>query len=848
MIQKPKKFLVASFICLILLCIVVFLWVSVRMSQRSEGSITEIGSIYMAEMNRQIEQKFSAIMDLRLSQVQGIIDRTPPETTAYGEEMLSEMTLSAEIRNFTYLALYTPDGESEILLGDGSIEIIQHDSFMESLNKGSNKIGSGYDQNGERLLVMGVDADYEMSGGRTSTALVAALPMQQLEQELVLDGENSLMYTHVIYEDGSFVIRTGSAYRDNYFDRIREEYRDFGEMTAEEHVRELQSSIAAKRNYSSLVLANEMSQHIYCSPLPDSDWYLVSIMPVGILDNAVNTLGNERIRTMFGACALIMAAIVVIFILYYGLSQRQMKQLDSARADAIRANKAKSEFLSNMSHDIRTPMNGIVGMTAIAVANIQDQARVQDCLKKIMMSSKHLLGLINDVLDMSKIESGKLSLNINQLSLREAMSNIVNIVQPQVYARQQHFDIFIQKIETEEVLCDSVRLNQILINLLSNAIKFTPEGGTINVYLSQEESPLGADFVRCHFWVRDTGIGMSPEFQKEIFDTFSREKSSNVDKVEGTGLGMAITKSIVDAMDGTIELKSAPGEGSEFHITLDLERAVIPEKDMQLPPWKMLVVDNNEDLCQSAVETLKEIGVEAEWAVNGRTALEMVRRRHAEHDDYEVVLLDWKMPDMNGLQATREIRECVGEGIPILIISAYDWSDIEEDARQAGARGFISKPLFKSNLYLGLSQLIEGGEEEPEKKDEENDSFAGKKILLAEDNELNWEIAEDILTEAGFEVDWAENGKLCIEMFEASEIGHYDIILMDIRMPVMGGYEAAERIRAMERADKDLPIFAMTADAFSDDIQHCLACGMNEHVAKPIDVQRLTQLLRKYLK
>ncbi len=381
MIQKPKKFLVASFICLILLCIVVFLWVSVRMSQRSEDSITEIGSIYMAEMNRQIEQKFSAIMDLRLSQVQGIIDRTPPETTAYGEEMLSEMTLSAEIRNFTYLALYTPDGESEILLGDGSIEIIQHDSFMESLNKGSNKIGSGYDQNGERLLVMGVDADYEMSGGRTSTALVAALPMQQLEQELVLDGENSLMYTHVIYEDGSFVIRTGSAYRDNYFDRIREEYRDFGGMTAEEHVRELQSAIAAKRNYSSLVLANEMSQHIYCSPLPDSDWYLVSIMPVGILDNAVNTLGNERIRTMFGACALIMAAIVVIFILYYGLSQRQMKQLDSARADAIRANKAKSEFLSNMSHDIRTPMNGIVGMTAIAVANIQDQARVQDCLK-----------------------------------------------------------------------------------------------------------------------------------------------------------------------------------------------------------------------------------------------------------------------------------------------------------------------------------------------------------------------------------------------------------------------------------------------------------------------------------
>ncbi len=848
MLQKPKKFLVASFSYLILLCIVVFLWVSLRMSQRSEDSITEIGSIYMAEMNRQIEQKFAAIMDLRLAQVQGIIDRTNPEDTAYGEEMLSEMAFSAEIRNFTYLALYTPEGESEMILGDAPIEIIHHDSFMQSLIEGDNKVGSGYDQNGERLLVLGMDAAYEMSGGRTSTALVAALPMQQLEEELVLDGENSLMYTHVIYEDGSFVIRTGDAFRDNYFDRIREEYQHFGGKTATQHVEELQAAIAVKESYSSLVQANGMSQHIYCSPLPLSDWYLVSIMPVGILDDAINTLGNERIRTMFSACALIMATIIVIFILYYGISQRQMKQLDTARAEAIRANKAKSEFLSNMSHDIRTPMNGIVGMTAIAVANIQDQARVQDCLKKIMMSSKHLLGLINDVLDMSKIESGKLSLNVNQLSLREAMSNIVNIVQPQVFARQQHFDIFIQKIETEEVHCDSVRLNQILINLLSNAIKFTPEGGTINVYLSQEDSPKGPDYVRCHFWVKDTGIGMSPEFQKEIFDTFSREKSSNVDKVEGTGLGMAITKSIVDAMGGTIDLKSAPGQGSEFHITLDLERAVVPEKDMQLPPWKMLVVDNNEDLCQSAVETLKEIGVEAEWALNGHTALEMVRKRHVQQDDYEVVLLDWKMPDMNGLQATRQIRACVGEGIPILIISAYDWSDIEEDARQAGAQGFISKPLFKSNLYLGLSRLIEGEGEEQEKKDENEDIFTGKKILLAEDNELNWEIAEDILTEAGFEVDWAENGKLCVEMFEASEIGHYDIILMDIRMPVMGGYEAAERIRALDRADKDLPIFAMTADAFSDDIQHCLACGMNEHVAKPIDVERLTQLLRKYLK
>ena len=269
---------------------------------------------------------------------------------------------------------------------------------------------------------------------------------------------------------------------------------------------------------------------------------------------------------------------------------------------------------------------------------------------------------------------------------------------------------------------------------------------------------------------------------------------------------------------------------------------------MKLPPWRMLVVDNNEDLCRSAVETLKEIGVDADWALSGERALNMVREHHEQGNDYEVVLLDWKMPDMNGLQATREIRRCVGDSIPILIISAYDWSDIEDDAREAGAKGFISKPLFKSNLYLGLSHLVENGDSEADETDEEEERFTGKRILLAEDNELNWEIAEDILTEAGFEVDWAENGKLCIEMFEASEIGYYDIILMDIRMPVMGGYDAAKAIRALDRADANLPMFAMTADAFSDDIQHCLECGMNEHVAKPIDVERLTQLLKKYLK
>ncbi len=848
MIQKPKKFLLISFTALILLCIGVFSWVALIMSRRSEASISEIGAIYMGEMNRQLQQKFTAIVELRLSQVKGITERTSYEAVEFGPDMKEEMALSASVREFTYLGLYSMDGTCDVIYGD-PVEIVDQERFLSVLAEGRSMVTNGTGPDGERLLILGISSTYDMEEeGETGTALVAGIPMTYLQEALVLNDENSLIYTHIIHTDGSYVIRTGDAYRESYFDRMREQYGEIDGKGGEEYVRELQAAIAGQEDYSALVSMDDgVHNHIYCSPLPFSDWYLVSVMPFGTLDDAVNSLGDQRVYTMTGACMVIMAAIITIFILYYRMSQRQMRELNEAKAEAVRANRAKSEFLSNMSHDIRTPMNGIVGMAAIATTNIDDKQRVRDCLRKITLSSKHLLGLINDVLDMSKIESGNLSLNVNQISLRETMDNIVNIVQPQIRARNQHFDIFIQRIETEEVHCDSIRLNQILINLLSNAIKFTPEEGYINVYLSQEPSPKGDAYVRCHFRVKDTGIGMDREFQEHIFDTFSRERNDRVDKIEGTGLGMAITRSIVDVMGGVIELASEPGRGSEFHIILDMERAEVKEEDMVLPPWKMLVVDNNEDLCLSAVSTLKEIGIEAEWAMDGETAVEMVRKRHVEEDDYEIVLLDWKMPGMDGLAALKEIRRYLGDATPILIISAYDWSDIEEEAKAAGAQGFISKPLFRSNLYLGLRHFAGGEEPVVQVQEERTEEFSGKRILLSEDNDLNWEIAEDILTEAGFEVERAENGKVCVESFEKSETGYYDIILMDIRMPVMNGYEAAKAIRALPRKDSSLPIIAMTADAFSDDIKHCLECGMNEHVAKPIDVDRLTQILKKYL-
>ena len=523
-----------------------------------------------------------------------------------------------------------------------------------------------------------------------------------------------------------------------------------------------------------------------------------------------------------------------------------MQELEKAKRTAENASKSKSEFLSNMSHDIRTPMNAIMGMTMIAMANIDNRKRVEDCLKKIVLSGKHLLGLINDVLDMSKIESGKMILNVELVSLREIMDSIVSIVQPQLKAKKQSFNVFIYDITSENVLCDSVRLNQILLNLLSNAIKFTPEGGSIEISLHEKSSPKGNGYVRILLRVKDNGIGMTEDFQKHIFDSFTREDNKRVQRTEGTGLGMAITKYIVDAMGGEIEVKSTQGVGTEFNVTLDFERTADCEESMLLPDFMMLVVDDDKQLCESTTSSLRSLGIRAEWTLDGENAVRMVKQHHSLHNDYHIILLDWKLPDMDGIETAREMRKQLGNDVPILLISAYDCSEIEAEAREAGISGFLSKPLFKSTLYYGLKPYIGAVEDLPATEEAVMD-FSGKRVLLAEDNELNWEIAGELLKELGLNVDWAENGQICADMFSRSPVGYYDAVLMDIRMPVKNGYEAAKMIRGTGRQDSSVPIIAMTADAFSEDIQRCLAYGMNAHIAKPIDIKEVSRILSKYI-
>ena len=696
--------------------------------------------------------------------------------------------------------------------------------------------------------MFGVDAAYPMHNGDRSTGLIAAVPLEYITDFLSLEDDGQLMYYHIIRPDGSFVIQNPNTELWNLFEQLQKQLDPTAnELSVDNSIKEFGAALKNHQEFAMTFEVKGEERQIYGISLPYSEWYLVSVMPYSILDDAINNLSSQRILMTLLSCASVLIILTLIFLRYFSITRSQVRELETARQAALEANKAKSEFLANMSHDIRTPMNAIVGMTAIATAHIDDRKQVQNCLRKITLSSKHLLGLINDVLDMSKIESGKLTLTTEQISLKEVVEGIVNIMQPQVKTKKQTFDIHVENISTENVWCDGIRLNQVLLNLLSNATKYTPEGGSIQLSLSEEESPKGENYVRIHIKVKDNGIGMSPDFLKKIYESYSRADGARIHKTEGAGLGMAITKYIVDAMEGAIDIKSEIDKGTEFLLTFDFEKAAAVEMDMVLPSWNMLVVDDDELLCETATDALKSIGIKAEWTLSGEKAIELVIQHHKKRDDYQIILLDWKLPDINGIQVAREIRRNLGDEVPILLISAYDWSEFEAEAREAGISGFISKPLFKSTLYHALRQYM-GIETEDDQILNQNINLSGRRILLAEDNELNWEVAKELLSDLGVELDWAEDGQICLDKFQSSPEGYYDAILMDIRMPHMTGYEATKSIRGLNHPDAlTIPIIAMSADAFSDDIQHCLKCGMNAHIAKPIDVVELTRLLKRYL-
>lgn len=833
-------FVQIGLVVLIVCSAMIFMYMNIQLKSLNEDVMERVGFVYTAGLSRQTVLHANTYFENNFALQKDAVKEAERRPENRQKEYLAETLRRDEL---LYLALCDADGKLEVLMGDEDYYMYDQSIMERVLERHQDKVILMNDDQENRIVGMMSVQDFTLDGSTYSAVICGVLP-QVINERLSLSYDDNMVYSYIIRKDGHFVVRNEGAFRESYFDRIREEYEAYGEMTTEDYVRQLSGAMENSETYELMFAQGGERQLLYATSMPYSEWYLITIIPYTQLDNILGESNVQRNHVIWVCILLLSVVYGIVFTLYIIISRRQIKVLEALEQKAVAASKAKSEFLSNMSHDIRTPMNAIIGMTNIASANLDNRDKTEECLRKISQASSHLLSLINDVLDMSKIESGKMTLSITQMSLRRSMENLVMMIQPQIKSKRQKFDIYIQNIIAEEIYCDNLRLNQIIINLLSNAVKYTPEGGSISLVLMQEPSSLGEEYVRNHFRVKDNGIGMTEEFKNTIFDAFTREDRTRVKKAEGTGLGLAIAKRIVETMGGSIDVTSEPNHGSEFHVILDLKKGDIDEQHMTLDNLRALVVDDDEELCKSTQYALVEIGVDADYVTSGREAVERVKENP---DCYDVVLLDWQMPGMDGVETAREITTQIKKDLPLLLMSAYDWSDCAEEAKSAGIRGFIPKPLFKSTLFFGIRQHVMKDSETSKAQEAVKPDWNGERILLAEDNDLNAEIAMEILTKNGLSVDWVENGRLCVEKFSASEEGYYDIILMDIRMPEMDGYEAATKIRALDRDDANIPIIAMTADAFAEDVAKALKSGMNGHIAKPIDVQTLFYALREQM-
>lgn len=901
--RRSVRGLVTELLVMLVLCMGVFSAVTLYALSRSDETIDGVSGAFMEQMSAQLRLNFSSELGLYRSELESARLAVAAANIESGSGARTVFAEQAASYSFSYAALYSTSGTADVLMGP-AVELDDQGAFTAKVLAGEDAVTSGTAEDGTELLVFAVPVERRMLWGETSAMLAVGVPLADVVDALSLDVSTTQVYTHIVRADGSFVLNSGSTDATSYLQLLRDNEGLEGvryDITADELARTFDEG----GNAFYVANVNGERYASYLAPLEGTDWFIVSVLPYRVLHDPIDSLVRGLVAAALVGCVVIAGALAFVFVRYLRLARSQMLELDAARraaddarrtADAAReqadaANRAKSEFLSNMSHDIRTPMNAIVGMTAIARAHADNPDAVSDSLKKIELSAKHLLGLINDVLDMSKIESGRLALNVAPVSLPDIVENIVGIMQPQVHAKRQDFDVVVRGIRCEDVLADATRLNQVLLNLLSNAHKFTPVGGRISLTVEQLDDGAAAPGgdadaagtagapadgaaggaaagaavaaagaadgaaagavpasgrVRTRFTVRDTGIGMSPAFKEKIFDSFEREDTAHVRKIEGTGLGMAITKRIVDEMGGDIAVESEQGVGTTFTVTVDLECAGAQEP-MALPAWRLLVVDDDRDLCESATETLEDLGAHAEWVQGGEEAVELVEERSRGAEGFRAVLIDWQMTGMDGIACARAIRARVGSSTPILLISAYDWTEIESEARAAGIDGFVAKPLFRSTLYRALSAVADGPSASSEASAPEAD-LAGRRVLLAEDNELNWEVARELLGALGLELTWAENGREAVDAFASSEPGTFDAVLMDIRMPEMDGYQATRAIRALSRPDAaTVPVVAMTADAFSEDIERARDAGMDAHVAKPIDLRELVRTLARCL-
>ncbi len=809
----------------------------------------------MQELSLHDEQSIATSLDEQWDTLKGIAYSLKINQFDSEDALVLGLNSFEDLMDCIQITLITDDGysvsSSMVRKYDESLLdscVSANGSFIRHMkNEESNADGVG------EILLCGTEIEPFSVQGQTYTYIVCQMYVDALQDLLKIDCYDGRGYSSIIDTDGNYIVSVERDFTAQKIDNFFEELAD-GTLPKEYSLEIIHQLIESQQGFT-LEYTSAVGEELVVvfSPFPEIDWFFVTTVPRDVFEEQGKylVLLFVTIFTILYVGILVSVAIMIRRrSRQYRLEVEHRKQLADALAAEESASRAKTNFLNNMSHDIRTPMNAIVGFTALATACIDDKERVADYLRKIESSSSHLLSLINDILDMSRIESGKMDLDVKPENLAEICRDLRDILHVSICSKQIEFSIDMVAVTDEEIYCDRLKLNQILLNILSNAMKFTDAGGAISVRITESESTR-AGYGTYEFRVKDTGIGMSEEFLKTIFEPFTRARSSTVSGIQGTGLGMAITKKIVDLMGGTITVQSEEGKGTEFVVTIDFR---LQDEQQRYEPMEQfqglrgLVVDNHVDTCQSVSAMLNQIGLRAEWTVSGSEAVTRSKEAAQAGDPYRVFIIDWQMPDMDGIETTRRICQIAGYDAPIILLSAYDCTDIEEEARTVGVTDFVNKPLFQSDLRNALQRVYGGQSKQTEEQPDSYSQFNGERLLLVEDVELNRILAMTVLEMAGFELDCAENGQEAVDKVANSAPGYYQAILMDIQMPVMNGYDATRRIRRLsDPALASIPIISMTADAFEEDKKKAFDAGMNAHVSKPIDIPELLHTLKRVL-
>jgi two-component system sensor histidine kinase/response regulator len=845
--------IIVSFIIIMItacsLCFAVLIRSSAKASQKAG---LDMDTLYLRELTTQTIVHFQTSLSSRFSQLKTAAASINKEELQDSRAFEEYLRRTQENNNFSFFALL--DDEGKYYSGDGVFPAASKISFLgRLLQGGESQISYNETILGEDMILIGSPITPVNYGDKRMVAVLAGLDIDAINGQLSLKREDAKTYSSIIEASGRYIINnslnTNISQSSNFFSKLQK-YATFSKGYSLEGIRaDLEKGVPGLAAYT----VEGQKQYVYYAAIEGTEWYLLTIIPYDLVNSTINGLITRLNRNAILMMAFILVLLSAVFLVYYtGMikNEQKLKKAKAAaeelRIKAENANRAKSEFLSRMSHEIRTPMNGIIGMSAIAMQNIENPAKVENCLRKLTLSSQHLLSLINDVLDMSKIESGKVELKCAPFNFRDFLENIGSNYYSQSKRKGVDYDTVLADEVDEILVGDALRLNQILSNLLSNALKFTPSGGAICLRVSRTDAE--SDKICLRFEVKDTGCGIEEENLGKIFEAFEQENSGVASKYGGTGLGLAIVKRFSELMGGSVKADSQIGAGSTFTVDLPFTKAEQKRQTGEHNDLRGFVIDNDRDTCEYIVTLLKNMKIPSHWADNAEDAVSLIESAKDNREEYNVFFISRLVQGTNGLEMVRRIRSIGSSKTCAIFLMAYDAPEFEEDAFAEGVTGILSKPVFVSALEEALEKFRHGRSLYKPQYQPVEFRFQGKHILLAEDNEINREIVFELVGTAGAEIDAAENGMQAVERFKNSKENYYDLILMDVQMPVMDGYEATRQIRGLQRADaREIPIFAMTANAFAEDEEKSRQAGMNAHISKPLDVEALYVQMEQFL-